>query len=403
MFELPTWLALDLYCMAMLGLMIFYYSRQVTARTFQRRYLFTMLLYTLMLFCYHAMGHLATPDQMWLGMIGNFAALAFDVGMILFWFAYIEIWVKGDAADSDRKHGMSRSAMSWAIRILFIVHIVINVIGLRTGWFFYYDAAGAYHRGPYFNSHAVLMVIMTVMVEAYLFRYRHRLLPSAVPFLAVFPVAPFVFGMLQMTMPGLPLEFVGFTFSLSLLHFFVQNRDANTDFLTGVGNRRQLDVALESRVQRATSGIPFGGVMCDLDRFKQINDTYGHNQGDETLEAVADVLARSFRHNDMVARYGGDEFFVITEIRDPRVLQNAIGRVRANLDDLNGDDRLPFEVSISMGYGIFDPEVDGGVPGFRARLDEMLYEEKKAKAAATGNDAYLDRGRDGVRRGGGAS
>lgn len=247
------------------------------------------------------------------------------------------------------------------------------------------------------------MVIMTVMVEAYLFRYRHRLLPSAVPFLAVFPVAPFVFGMLQMTMPGLPLEFVGFTFSLSLLHFFVQNRDANTDFLTGVGNRRQLDVALESRVQRATSGIPFGGVMCDLDRFKQINDTYGHNQGDETLEAVADVLARSFRHNDMVARYGGDEFFVITEIRDPRVLQNAIGRVRANLDDLNGSDRLPFEVSISMGYGIFDPEVDGGVPGFRARLDEMLYEEKKAKAAATGNDAYLDRGRDGVRRGGGAS
>ncbi len=53
MFELPTWLALDLYCMAMLGLMIFYYSRQVTARTFQRRCLFTMLLYTLMLFCYH--------------------------------------------------------------------------------------------------------------------------------------------------------------------------------------------------------------------------------------------------------------------------------------------------------------------------------------------------------------
>ncbi len=132
-------------------------------------------------------------------MIGNFAALAFDVGMILFWFAYIEIWVKGDAADSDRKHGMSRSAMSWAIRILFIAHIVNNVIGLRTGWFFYYDAAGAYHRGPYFSSHAVLMVIMTVMVEAYLFRYRRRLLPSAVPFLAVFPVAPFVFGMLQMT------------------------------------------------------------------------------------------------------------------------------------------------------------------------------------------------------------
>src|SRR5690606_24700262 len=84
------------------------------------------------------------------------------------------------------------------------------------------------------------------------------------------------------------------------------------DSLTGLYNKRHFDYVLAREIQRAkASGGCLGLVMIDLDRFKQINDTYGHQAGDEVLQEVAAVIASSIRVKDSAFRFGGEEFAVI--------------------------------------------------------------------------------------------
>ena len=89
------------------------------------------------------------------------------------------------------------------------------------------------------------------------------------------------------------------------------------DELTGLLNRRGLDVMLPEQAKRAKrSGRPVIVVYGDIDRFKTLNDTYGHERGDEVLVAVAGALQAAFRETDLIARLGGDEFCVIAEADD---------------------------------------------------------------------------------------
>ncbi len=155
----------------------------------------------------------------------------------------------------------------------------------------------------------------------------------------------------------------------------------STDALTGLGNRRMLDVAFDSAYRKAEAGRSFSALMLDIDKFKQINDTYGHSEGDRALAAVANVLTRSFRAQDVIARMSGDEFYVITDIDDRDTLAKAVGRLRRNFDEFNASGRLAFPIEVSIGFDVCDVHEYEGVGDFRSHLDEMLYEEKAEKGA----------------------
>jgi diguanylate cyclase (GGDEF)-like protein/putative nucleotidyltransferase with HDIG domain len=109
--------------------------------------------------------------------------------------------------------------------------------------------------------------------------------------------------------------------------------ESHTDPLTGLPNRRSLDLQFESGLVRATKGkSSIGVVVLDLDRLKEINDTYGHEAGDRALRAVGSVLRSTVRQNDLCARFAGDEFVVVMwdcspehEARRMLELQSAVG------------------------------------------------------------------------------
>jgi diguanylate cyclase (GGDEF)-like protein len=85
-----------------------------------------------------------------------------------------------------------------------------------------------------------------------------------------------------------------------------------TDGLTGLDNRRHLNDRIEEMFQHAQRlNEPFSVVMCDLDKFKSVNDTYGHQAGDEVLKQLADILKEEAREIDRVGRYGGEEFLLL--------------------------------------------------------------------------------------------
>jgi diguanylate cyclase (GGDEF)-like protein len=152
---------------------------------------------------------------------------------------------------------------------------------------------------------------------------------------------------------------------------------AATDALTGLPNRRYFDefCALLARRRRAEDAI--GILMVDIDRFKKLNDTYGHAVGDEVLRAVAGAIAGAVREDDVPARYGGEEFAVL--LRNPtRDEAVEVGeRVREAVSSL---DLRPFRVAgASVSVGVAVAEAPGEpIPEVIERADKALYEAKRA-------------------------
>ena len=151
------------------------------------------------------------------------------------------------------------------------------------------------------------------------------------------------------------------------------------DSLTGLYNRRYLDETLEREVSRARrEGIPLSLVMLDIDYFKRVNDTYGHQVGDEVLRTLAATLSADIRAEDVACRYGGEEFLILL----PNMpLPNAMQRAEAwrsaveRLSIAHGNFRLTF--TISLGVSAYPDH--GKTPDELTRCaDQALYKAKHA-------------------------
>jgi diguanylate cyclase (GGDEF)-like protein/PAS domain S-box-containing protein len=157
------------------------------------------------------------------------------------------------------------------------------------------------------------------------------------------------------------------------------SHDATHDPLTGLANRVLLDARLRQVVARRGREIDarFALLMLDLDGFKQVNDSYGHDAGDRVLRGVAERITRSVRPGDTVCRSGGDEFLILIE--DVERVEDVIGVARRILDALS----LPFDlapgmVTTSASVGILEGEVGNGVPEDIVRwADATMYEAKR--------------------------
>jgi diguanylate cyclase (GGDEF)-like protein len=153
--------------------------------------------------------------------------------------------------------------------------------------------------------------------------------------------------------------------------------DALTDLLNHAAFIRELQLELE-RAGRYGHGITL--VFFDFDKFKQINDTHGHREGDRTLRRIARVLQAELRRTDVGGRVGGDEFaaFLIESEEDSG--RNFVARLRARLDALIAAGELALPVSLSAGTAQYPDEARDVDALFRL-ADERLYEAKRARAA----------------------
>ena len=156
-------------------------------------------------------------------------------------------------------------------------------------------------------------------------------------------------------------------------------RQASTDGLTDLANRRQFEEGLTAEISRAERfGGPLALVLADLDDFKQVNDRYGHQTGDDVLRAFADVLRDTVRDIDLAARYGGEEFAVLLPQTDLGGAERLAERLReamaAHVIGPLGE--TGFSVTASFGVASF-PEAAAAAALFAA-ADEALYRAKSA-------------------------
>jgi diguanylate cyclase (GGDEF)-like protein len=165
------------------------------------------------------------------------------------------------------------------------------------------------------------------------------------------------------------------------LHETVE-RQAVTDELTGLSNRRRFQEVLAGEVERSRRfGQPVGLVMLDIDNFKQVNDTHGHPAGDLVLKEVARILRESSREIDEPARYGGEELAVVLPGTDLEGAFQLAERVRTGIEALRlpirtADDE-PLRVTASFGVATH-PNSSHDLRSLVAGADAALYDAKHA-------------------------
>jgi diguanylate cyclase (GGDEF)-like protein len=148
-----------------------------------------------------------------------------------------------------------------------------------------------------------------------------------------------------------------------------------TDSLTGIANRRKLEGFLQAEFQRAERfGSPVSVIIADIDHFKNVNDRFGHNVGDDVLCAFASLLTKSIRDVDLVARFGGEEFVIVMS----QTVASAAAATAERLRISTAQIRVPtFPGALNASFGVASLQPGDTLHSLLKRADEALYAAKR--------------------------
>ncbi len=155
-----------------------------------------------------------------------------------------------------------------------------------------------------------------------------------------------------------------------------------SDEMTGLRNRRGfLNLAEQQYKVCKRSGRDFAIAYVDIDGLKLINDTYGHKAGDIAIKGMAEVLVKTFRDSDIISRHGGDEFVVmLTTLETPLDIAHFTDRLNQNFELYNEKSGLPYELTASIGFAVFDPiDNPSDIEELMNQADAQLYMNKAAR------------------------
>lgn len=303
--------------------------------------------------------------------IGNFLIFLLNSVLSSIWLLYAHFQVFHDEKKTRK-----------LFRPLYAINIINAVILIASqffGWFYYIDSDNIYHRGPFFLLSAFITVALMLVAFFITLKNRKRLEKKHLFSLMFFAIPPFICIILQIKFYGISLMLNSVVISLLVVFLNIQNRSIYTDYLTGVNNRKKLDLYLKKKISTSTKNKSFSAILIDLNNFKSINDTYGHNIGDDALETAAKLLKSCLRSNDFIARYGGDEFWIVLDISNKNDLEAMACRIKNCFKKYNESSSKSYKLGFSIGYAVYDYHSHMKPEEFQKQIDILMYKNKQAQ------------------------
>jgi diguanylate cyclase (GGDEF)-like protein len=253
------------------------------------------------------------------------------------------------------------------------VNILATALSPWFGFVFYVDVNNHYERGEYFlifvAAYLINLIILLVNTVKKAEEYNYPIKAKTIA-LSLFVVAG---TSIQLLFPYVNSSWHSITFSLFLYYFMLSDFDGSFDTLTRLYNR----AAYEKATNKLDSRNPYSVIVIDINNFKGINDTYGHDFGDAVLKKVTSVIRKSFNKGCSCYRVGGDEFHIISRETDPKILESQLKDMTNNLEkERRNDSRLP---TVSYGYGIFRSEKMTSFKDVNKEADDQMYYFKKTQ------------------------
>lgn len=177
------------------------------------------------------------------------------------------------------------------------------------------------------------------------------------------------------------------TVVLSILMAFInmQNQAISQDALTGLNNRGNLDKYLHSVIDGSESMI--GLIMVDINNFKKINDSFGHDTGDDILIYVSGILKNTLAGTSaFLARYGGDEFVIVMQDGSEKDIEKLLNKIRTGVEVFNSTINYGFRLSLGMGYAVYPSADAKDVNSLLRTADKNMYTNKKLMKSKVGGE-----------------
>ena len=356
---ITNWVVIDIYTIIILICLLWFSHKKEVMSSMRGKFLNILLEMTLfmlfsdILFRYSGSGSFLNSILI---KIGNTFLNIGGPFLLILLYRYIDGWLTLDAARTR----------VWSSLILTIVLINITLV-------FTLNAANILY---YSEIMIIIKAIFYGLFILYLIKYKNEIKKSYKNTLISSMFFPFIFTLIQLGVNNIQTEYIGLTLAYLILIINIQRKDMSEDALTGATNRRMLNIELEDRIELAKTGSPFSAFMIDIDYFKKINDTYGHDVGDKVLKDVSNILQSSFRKEDVVARYGGDEFCVLTDISDEEILNKIKDRINERVLHYNQTNPKSPQINLSIGFKIYDNKYLTST-NFIHAIDETMYKQKE--------------------------
>ena len=255
------------------------------------------------------------------------------------------------------------------IGLISIVLLVINIFYPLV----FSVSDGRYQRG---FAYIIFLIFAAFYILDSLYLYVKRVKKNGS--LKLFPVhiflIPVILGIvIQAFFVEIAITWTSIAISVAGIMTALKNEIIFTDCLTGLYNRVYLEFLHKRACNKKDCWV--SGIMIDLNGFKQINDNYGHAEGDLALCIVADLLRKSFSEYGVVTRYAGDEFVIMLNTTDDQLIQKIIKSAKKNFVTENEKNDKPYQLSASMGYAITNLSNET-IDDFMNRIDEQMYQDK---------------------------
>lgn len=255
------------------------------------------------------------------------------------------------------------------IGLISIVLLVINIFYPLV----FSVSDGRYQRG---FAYIIFLIFAAFYILDSLYLYVKRV--KKISSLKLFPVhiflIPVILGVvIQAFFVEIAITWTSIAISVAGIMTALKNEIIFIDCLTGLYNREYLEFLHKRACNKKDCWV--SGIMIDLNGFKQINDNYGHAEGDLALCIVADLLLKSFSKYGVVTRYAGDEFVIMLNTTDDQLIQKIIKSAKKNFVTENEKNDKLYQLSASMGYAITNLSNET-IDDFMNRIDEQMYQDK---------------------------
>ena len=364
---------LDIYSVMIIIIVYFHAYRSFDKESLQDKIFMRILYFTMLMLLVDILSRFdGKPHTIYpiINSFGNFVMFLLSPFLPSLWLVYVHLQVYGESRRTKQVY--------YPLYLVNAINIALLIMSQFYGWYYYIDSNNIYHRGSFFMIPASITIALVFASFALTLLNRKRLDRKSFLSLIFFAIPPLVSIILQIMFYGVSLILNSVVFSILVVFLNIQNHGMYTDHLTGVNNRKKLDAYLRSKVSSRIGEKSFSAILLDINNFKYINDTYGHATGDSALETTAKLLKSCLGANDFIARFGGDEFCIVLDISEKRELENMVYKINSCLDKYNRSNSHLCEISLSMGFAVYDYHSHLSAGEFLKQVDFLMYEDKQS-------------------------
>ena len=278
----------------------------------------------------------------------------------LSWFNYIQTMLE--------VHYVKKSQTLFAMIPVF-ASVVLLLVNTLNGCLFQIDSYGNFQEGPLYILYVFIndLYFMVGAYQAYVYscKAKNYQQKKSNQILAIYMGSLLLIGTMQDFFRDIPVFCVGTSLSILIVYISLEEQMISIDPLTQLNNRNRMEQHLFECVRSQDLNMYL--LVLDVNRFKKINDEYGHTQGDLALKAIANCLKEScIEKSDFIARYGGDEFVIVYKGND---VEGLCQRIHAYIRKLS----FPFDLDVSIGCAPYHKDIHKWNDWF-IEADKQLYE-----------------------------